>query len=44
MNRLKPITTNSDRVSGTMLHAVIKHADAYANGQIHTNSIEASGR
>lgn len=29
------------RVSETMLHAVITHAEAYADGQIHTNSIES---
>lgn len=29
-----------NRVSQSMLHAVIKHAEAYANGPIHTNSIE----
>lgn len=28
------------RVSETMLHAVITHAESYADGQIHTNSIE----
>ncbi len=30
-----------NRVSGTMLHAVIKHAEAYADGLIHTNTIES---
>lgn len=30
-----------NRVSETMLHAVITHAEAYADGQIHTNSIES---
>lgn len=29
-----------NRVSETMLHAVICHAEAYADGLIHTNSIE----
>lgn len=29
-----------NRVSETMLHAVITHAEAYADGEIHTNSIE----
>ena len=28
-------------VSETMLHAVIKHADAYAHGATHTNTIES---
>lgn len=30
-----------NRVSETTLHAVIKHADAYADGQTHTNTIES---
>jgi transposase-like protein len=30
-----------NRVSGTMLHAVVCHATEYANGPIHTNSIES---
>jgi len=30
-----------NRVSETMLHAVICHAEAYADGVIHTNSIES---
>lgn len=30
-----------NRVSETMLHTVIKHAEAYADGQIHTNTIES---
>jgi transposase-like protein len=29
-----------NRVSGTMLHAVIKHAEGYADGATHTNTIE----
>jgi transposase-like protein len=29
-----------NRVSESMFHAVIKHAEAYANGKTHTNSIE----
>lgn len=29
------------RVSETMLHAVISHAEAYADGHTHTNSIES---
>ena len=30
-----------NRVSETMLHAVIKHAESYAEGQVHTNTIES---
>ena len=30
-----------NRVNETMLHAVIKHAESYANGLIHTNTIES---
>jgi transposase-like protein len=30
-----------NRVSETMLHSVIKHAEAYADGIIHTNTIES---
>jgi transposase-like protein len=30
-----------NRVSGSMLHAVITHAESYADGAIHTNSIES---
>jgi hypothetical protein len=29
-----------NRVSGSMLHSVIKHAEAYAHGTTHTNTIE----
>lgn len=30
-----------NRVSETMLHAVIKHAESYADGMVHTNTIES---
>jgi len=29
------------RISETMLHSVVKHAEEYANGHVHTNSIES---
>lgn len=29
------------RVSDTMLHSVITHAEAYADGHVHTNTIES---
>ena len=30
-----------DRVSKTMLHAMVKHAERYADGLVHTNTIES---
>ncbi|WKW51349.1 IS1595 family transposase [Rhodomicrobium lacus] len=30
-----------DRVSGSMMHAIITHAESYADGHVHTNTIES---